>query len=105
MVRGWGVALSCAATPIEQTVHMGFQVQSAKAVIEVVAGTIPGQDPDPVYTKRFALPTHVWEELGTDRLQQMAALAELNGRAQGYAGLLMLSPDRLNWVRVDWIWV
>jgi hypothetical protein len=32
-------------------------------------------------------------------------LAEVAGRAQGYAGLLMLQPDRLNWVRVDWLWL
>lgn len=84
---------------------MGFQVGSAKVLIDVVAGIIPGQDPDPVYTKRFALTSQVWEEAQGDPLRQMAALAELNGRAQGYAALLMLSPDRVNWVRIDWVWV
>jgi hypothetical protein len=75
-------------------------VNSARVVVEVMAGVIPGQ-PEPEYTRRWTLSTDEWEAAGTN---QSAALAELNGRAVGYASLLMLQPDRLNWVRTDWLW-
>jgi hypothetical protein len=37
--------------------------------------------------------------------KQSEALATINGQAAGYAGLLMLQPDRFNWVRTDWLWL
>lgn len=77
---------------------------SARVIVEVVAGLIPGQDPEPEYTRRWALTSEEWKAAG-DAGKQGEALAELNGRAQGYAGMLMLQPDRLNWVRTDWIWL
>lgn len=76
-------------------------MESARVIIEVVAGLIPGRDPDPSLTRRWGLTSVEWAEAE----DQSAALAELNGRAQGYASLLMMQPDRLNWVRTDWIWL
>jgi hypothetical protein len=32
-------------------------------------------------------------------------LAQFAGKAQGYAMLLMLQPDTVNWVRTEWIWL
>lgn len=76
---------------------------SARVIVEVQAGLIPGQ-PDPEHTKRWALSSDQWQAV-VDGGTEGPALAELNGRAQGYAALLMLQPDRLNWVRTDWIWL
>ncbi len=75
---------------------------SARVIVEVVAGLIPGQQPEQEYTRRWALTSAEWEAAGS---AQSEALAVLNGKAQGYAGLLMLQPDRFNWVRTDWIWL
>ena len=77
---------------------------SARVVVEVVAGLIPGNDPDAEFTRRWVLTSQQWQA-AEDAGKQGEALAELNGRAQGYAAMLMLQPDRLNWVRTDWIWL
>lgn len=76
---------------------------SARVIVEVVAGLIPN-DPISEYTRRWALTGEEWRA-ATDEGIAQEKLAELNGRAQGYAMLLMLQPDRLNWVRTDWLWV
>lgn len=81
---------------------MADTVESARVIVEVVAGLIPGGTPDQAFTRRWALTSAEWEAAGE---KQSEALAELNGKAQGYAALLMLQPDRLNWVRTDWIWL
>ena len=78
----------------------------ARLIIEVVAGLLPGKDPDPEFTKRFAITSKAWraaQDAGGDAAGRL--LAETNGKAQGYAALLMLQPDRLNWVRTDWVWL
>lgn len=75
--------------------------EPARVIIEVLAGLIPGT-PDPEFTKRYAITSQEWQDAG-ERQHQL--LAEVNGKAQGYAALLMLQPERLNWVRVDWIWL
>jgi hypothetical protein len=74
--------------------------QTARVVIEVSAGALP-ERPEPELGRRFVLTSRQWDKAE----DQSAALAELNGQAQGYAGLLMLQPDRLNWVRTDWLWL
>ena len=76
--------------------------ESARVIVEVTAGLIPGQ-PDDVHTRRFLLSPAQWDRL--DPAAQMEALALLNGRAQGYAGLLALQPNALNWVRWEWIYL
>lgn len=99
-------------------------MKSAKCLIEVTAGLLPpaiqfggvvGENdlpeptgwqrprPDPEFTKQWAITSEEWEQAGLTG--RMALLAERIGQAQGYAALLMTSPDRLNWVRTDWIWL
>lgn len=74
---------------------------SAKVIVEVMAGVLPG-DPEQEYVRRWFIGSEEWERLG---VRQPEKLAELNGKAQGYAMWLMLQPDRLNWVRTEWLWV
>ena len=74
---------------------------SARVIIEVVAGVIPEQ-PDPHYTKRWGITSGEWEAAGKG---QQVLLAERAGQATGYASLLMTSPDAVNWVRLDWLWL
>lgn len=80
---------------------MTGKFESAKVIVEVIAGLIPGKDPIPEFTRRWALTSEEWDR-ATDPNE---ALAILNGKALGYAALLMLQPSRLNWVRTDWIWL
>lgn len=86
------------AQPAEQAQG---EFKTARVIIEVVAGLLPGRDPDPEFTRRYHITSEEWAAAGKD---QSTLLAERNGIALGYAGLLMLLPERLNWVRVDWIW-
>ena len=74
--------------------------ESARVILEVVAGVIP-ERPEPAFTRRYVITSSEWEN-DTD---QTVLLAERNGQALGYAAALMAMPDRLNWVRVDWIWL
>lgn len=75
-------------------------MESVRVVIEVQAGLIT-ERPLPELTRRWVLTSREWDA-ATDKSE---ALAELSGRALGYATLLMLQPDRLNWVRTDWLWL
>jgi hypothetical protein len=74
--------------------------ESARVIIEVVAGIMP-ERPMPEYTRKFAITSSEWN----DAEDQSVLLAMRNGQANGYAQFLMLQPDRLNWVRVDWLWL
>lgn len=78
------------------------EMQSARVLIEVRAGVIP-ETAEPEYTKQWGITSEQWEAVAP--ADQSALLADLNGRAQGYAMLLMLQPDRVNWVRTDWLWL
>jgi hypothetical protein len=78
------------------------ETEPTRVVVEVVAGVIPTQ-PEPEHTRRWALTSKQWHEASDDN--KAILLAELNGRAQGYAQLLMLQPDRVNWVRTEWLWL
>ena len=81
-------------------------MDTARVIVEVVAGLIPGKDPDPQFTRRYSITSKEWHDAAEVLPSGQAdLLAEVNGKAQGYAGLLMMQPDRLNWVRVDWIWL
>ncbi len=78
---------------------------AAKLIIQVTAGVIPGQ-PEEEYTRRYSLGSQEWEQCQAEGPMGVgAALAELNGRAMGYAGLLMLQPDRVNFVNVEWVYL
>jgi hypothetical protein len=78
-------------------------VESARVIVEVQAGVVPGTA-EPEHTRRWALSSTEWHTAETGGTAHIA-LAELNGKAQGYAMLLMLQPDRFNWVRADWLWL
>jgi hypothetical protein len=75
-------------------------MESARLLLEVVAGVVP-ESTEPKFTRRWGITTAEWESSD----DQMGLLAERTGQAQGYAQLLMLQPQRLNWVRLDWIWL
>lgn len=77
--------------------------QSARLIVEVVAGIIP-QKPMPEHTRRYAITSKEWAEAEQNGTSGHL-LAETNGKAQGYAALLMLQPNALNWVRTDWLWL
>lgn len=86
--------------------------ETARVLLEVTAGLIP-ERPEPELTKHFHITSAEWQaagdplEAGSDLevSRQSALLADRNGRALAYANLLMLQPDRVNWVRTDWIWL
>lgn len=79
----------------------GGQPQSARVVIEVTAGLVPGY-PDAEHTRRWTITDRDWEAAAANRGE---LLAHRNGAAQGYAALMMLQPDRVNWVRTEWIYL
>lgn len=74
-------------------------METTRLAIEVVAGLIP-QQPLSEYTKVFTIQSQEWHESE----EQGFLLAEVVGKAQGYAALLMNSPNQVNWVRTDWVW-
>jgi len=76
--------------------------KSARVVIEVLASVIP-ERPEPVFTRRFAITTDEWENAGPE--EKVAMLTDLNRKAQDYAASLMVRPDRVNWVRTDWLYL
>lgn len=85
--------------------------ESAKVIIEVVAGLIPGQ-PEAKFTRRWAITSSEWEQArakdaaAEDPELAIAAallLADRAAVADEYARLLR-NPGRFNWVRTDWLW-
>ncbi len=86
---------------------------SAKYLIAVQAGLIPGQA-DEEYSRRWSISSRQWEDAGKTSQEQRAAgrepvsqgelLATVIGTAQGYATLLMLQGTA-NWVTVEWFCV
>lgn len=78
-------------------------MESARVIIEVVAGVIP-QQPMEEYTKRWAITSAEWYGI-EDAYTRTDLLAERNKAAQEYAMSLMMRPDLVNWVRTDWLWL
>jgi hypothetical protein len=66
-----------------------------------VAGVLPGQ-PMEEFTRRWFMTSRDWQEYGPE--QRTNALCDLAGKANAYATFLMLQPDRLNWVKTEWVW-
>jgi hypothetical protein len=81
-------------------------MQEARALLEVTAGIIPGKA-QPEYTRQYAITSAEWQKAREANVMghEQALLAEAAGKAQGYAHLLMLQPNQINWVRVDWLWL
>jgi hypothetical protein len=81
-------------------------MKSARILIEVVAGIIPGT-PIPEHTKKFAITSDVWYAEGEYENRKEEAKMEVlkvYGLAQEYMRNLM-NPQALNWVRLDWIYL
>lgn len=77
--------------------------ENVRLVIEVMAGVLP-DIPEDEFTRRYVLTEAEWSKaVELDRATEL--LAEVVGRAQGYATLLMMQPARVNWVKVDWLWL
>ena len=74
---------------------------TARLGVDVVAGLVPGQ-PLPEYTRRWFITSEEWNE--GDGLAQAQLLADVNGKAQAWAAYLMFQPDRVNWVKTEWVW-
>lgn len=76
-----------------------------RALLTVTAGILPGRA-DPDYTRRWTIGAREFDDAMAQGVEVAGeVLADRNARAIGYAGYLMLQPDRLNWVRTDWIWL
>ena len=78
-------------------------MQAAKALIEVLAGIIPGE-PIAEYTKLWGYSS---EDYGLDKavpLDQPTIFSKRLEEAHAYA-MGLSNPAHVNWVRVDWIWV
>lgn len=86
-------------------------MESAKVIVEVQAGLLPGQ-PEVDFTKRWAVTSGKWEEAqAADESSDPAhafhlylLLARIAGEADEYARALR-NPQRFNWVRTDWVFL
>lgn len=76
-------------------------MSSVRVAVDVVAGVIPGT-PMPEFTRRFFITSDKWNE--GDGIDQARLFADMNGQAQAWAMYLMLQPDRVNWVKTEWVW-
>lgn len=77
-------------------------VESVRAIIELTAGLIPGR-PDPEYTQRRVITSREW--YSTPDADKIMFLAVRLGEMHSKALLLSVDINRINWVRVDWIWM
>jgi hypothetical protein len=75
----------------------------AKVGVDVVAGVLPGT-PMAEYTRRWFITSEEWHADDGDAMHQAHLLADMNGKAQAWAMYLMLQPDRVNWVKTEWVW-
>ena len=98
-----------------------MDTESAKCIIEVTAGLVPGQ-PEERFTRRWVITGAEWEAAQEEdgRLLQEAQegdvtagehamhaallLAFRAAEADEYARLLR-NPQRFNFVRTDWLWL
>ena len=78
-------------------------MQAAKALIEVVAGVIPGT-PMPEHTKRWSYTSDEYEQDMKAKLNEPTIFSARLQEAHDYA-MGLSNPAYMNWVRVDWIWV
>jgi hypothetical protein len=76
---------------------------SAKLLIEVQAGVIPGT-PEPEFTKRWGWTSVEQENLVKGDPAAKAQYIRIAGESREYAASLE-DPQRFNWVRRDWLWL
>lgn len=79
-------------------------MDATRILIEVTAGIIPGA-PKPELTRRFTITDAEWEKAAKLGDGHMAhhLLTATRDRAQTYAGVLMLNPERFNWIRTEYL--
>lgn len=83
-----------------------MNMESVRILLEVVAGVIPNQ-PMPEYTKQFAVTSDIWYAQGTYEGKEKEARDEII-KVYGYANEYMRTlwdPQKVNWVRCDWIYL
>jgi hypothetical protein len=89
-----------------------MSAQGVRAVIEVVAGLVPGKA-DEDWTRRFVITSQEWDDAGAldgreqdeeQRINRMMLLATKAAQADEYARLLR-NPGRFNWVKTEWLWL
>ncbi len=76
--------------------------QALRGAWEVQAGILPGT-PMPELTKCFAYTSEDYEADLEKGPEEMTTFTALMVKAHAYSQELT-NPQRLNWVRVDWIW-
>ena len=76
--------------------------ERARAGIDVHAGLVPGQ-PEPEFSRSWFLTERQWSD-APDQAAQDQLLVELAGKATAHGLELMRHPERLNWVKVEWVW-
>jgi hypothetical protein len=80
--------------------------KSTRVLIEVVAGIVPNTIM-PEHTKQFAITSDVWYAQGEYEERKEEAQMEamkIYGVALEYMRSMM-NPQRVNWVRLDWIYL
>jgi hypothetical protein len=78
-------------------------MQSAKLIIEVQAGLMPGS-PMPEYTRRWGWSSDDQAALEAQDPEALRKYVAIAGESREYAASLE-DPRRVNWVRRDWIWL
>lgn len=76
--------------------------RAARIIVDVVAGLMPGGDPDPEFSRRFVVWADEWHAAGS--MGQSKLLSDIGGQAASWA-LLLANPGRVNWVRMDWVYL
>lgn len=58
------------------------------------------------YSRQWFMTSGEWAEACEDLtgMKQAMLLTDINGKAQAWAMYLMLQPDRVNWVKTEWVW-
>lgn len=72
----------------------------ARIGVDVVAGVVPGT-PMEEYTRRWFITSEEWNADFADKTQ---LLSDIAGKASAWSTFLMLQPDRVNWVKTEWIY-
>ena len=71
-------------------------MEAARCLISVEAGVLPGT---PEHFKQWGMTQAQWEAQGGQALQDLVT------EAQTYAAGLMMAPHRVNYVKVEWVWL
>lgn len=82
------------------------ETEQARCGVDVVAGVLPGT-PMPELTRRWFVTSNEWaatKNAEDPGMAQAALLADVAGKANAWATYLMLQPDRVNWVKTEWVW-